>query len=58
MAPNAVTPYNSPLGTYPVHRRGIGFTDSGRSISPRMTVATISERLEQAEKASKALVDH
>lgn len=61
VARKVVTPCNSPLSTDAVKRRGIGFTESGRPISPRVTVARISERLEEAEAAEQAQnanVDH
>ena len=58
-APRKVaTPCNSPLSADAVKRRGIGFTESGRPISPRVTIERISdrisERLEQAEAAEQA----
>lgn len=57
VAQNAATPCNSPLGTYPFQRRGIGFTESGQSVSPRLTVAKISARLEEAEQAQNEIIE-
>lgn len=56
VAANVATPYNTPHDVNPIKRRGMGYTESGRSISPRRTVAKISARLEEAEQAQNAVI--
>ncbi|MCJ1468106.1 hypothetical protein MMC07_006734 [Pseudocyphellaria aurata] len=57
-APSRATPCNTPQhDVNPIKRRGIGYTESGRSISPRRTVETISARLEEAEHAQNGVSD-
>lgn len=57
VARNAATPYNSPLNMDLSQRRGISFSESGHSVSPRLTVARISARLEEREQAQNASLD-
>lgn len=57
VARNAATPYNSPLDLDLSQRRGIGFSESGHSVSPRLTVARITARLEEREYAQNASLD-
>ena len=57
ISPKPATPNNTPQVTTSLQRRGINFTDSGRSVSPSMTVARITARLEERERAQNALVE-